>query len=56
MMPGYRLLEAPHTGDFGENDPERGHSQLLVAHSVLHFDFRVDFPSQNRFFFWEGLS
>ena len=42
---GFRLHDAPNTGDMDENNPKHWNSQLLVVPDVFHFNLHVDFAS-----------
>lgn len=54
LILGFRLHVAPNVGDIGENEVDRGNSQLLVVFGFSHIDSRVDFAFPNQPHFWEG--
>lgn len=60
VIAGFRVHQAPHTGNICENAPKVGSSQLLLIGvlSFCHFDSRVDLASSKQPFFWGkgGLS
>lgn len=50
MIAGFRLHDAPHMCDSGENDPKRSSLQLLDMLGFYHFDSHVGFPPQTSHF------
>ena len=53
LMFGFRMFEARHMSDTGEDKPKCGNSQLLIVLAFLHFDSRLDFASPKQPL-WEG--
>ncbi|CAM9385414.1 unnamed protein product [Sphacelaria rigidula] len=51
----FRLHEAPHTGDIGENDPMHHGFQVPGVLGLRHFCPHVDFASSNKPIFLRGL-
>lgn len=45
MVADSKLHEAPHVGDTGENDPNRGSIQLLGVPGSRQLDLHVDVAS-----------
>lgn len=45
---GFKLHEAPHTGEIGGNKIKRGNFERRVVPGFLHFDLYVDFVSRNQ--------